>query len=37
MKKLGEIKVGKRLSDDEMKQIKAGSFFVLGGKMDLTH
>ena len=25
MKRLGEIKVGKRLSEDEMKQIKAGS------------
>lgn len=32
MKKLGEIKVGKRLSDDEMKQIKAGSFFCIRWK-----
>lgn len=25
MKRLGEIKVGKRLSEDEMKQIKGGN------------
>lgn len=32
MKRLGEIKVGKRLSEDEMKQIKAGSFTCWRGK-----
>lgn len=32
MKRLGEIKVGKRLSEEEMKQIKAGSFLCFRWK-----